>query len=113
MQLPKTIETLSRSCQKCSYLGCHGSNHYSFQLWLYYRNIKNRFRTFIYNLGALDYSQIEDVEVDGIDTRDYPDFCDAYIASATYKGRAMTEKELERLNNDGDFVYSAVQKHLY
>ncbi len=31
----------------------------------------------------LDYSQIEDVEVDGIDTRDYPDFCDAFIAAAT------------------------------
>ena len=29
----------------------------------------------------LDYSKVHDIEVDGIDTRDYPDFCDAYIAS--------------------------------
>ena len=28
-----------------------------------------------------DYSTIEDVEVDGIDTRDYPDFSNAYISS--------------------------------
>jgi hypothetical protein len=35
----------------------------------------------------LDYTKIEDVEVDGIDTSDYPDFSDAYIAAATYKNR--------------------------
>ena len=32
----------------------------------------------------LDYTKIEDVEVDGIDTSDYPDFCDAYIATAKH-----------------------------
>jgi len=56
----------------------------------------------------LDYSQIEDVEVDGIDTRDYPDFCDAFISSATYMGREMTDEELEVLNQDGDFIYEKV-----
>jgi hypothetical protein len=61
----------------------------------------------------LDYSKISDVEVDGIDTRDYPDFCDAFIASAFYDDREMTDEELDILNDDGDFVYEAVQKHLY
>ena len=61
----------------------------------------------------LDYSKISDVEVDGIDTRDYPDFCDAFIASAFYDDREMTAEELDILNDDGDFVYEAVQKHLY
>jgi hypothetical protein len=61
----------------------------------------------------LDYSKIEDVEIDGIDYRDAPDFCDAYIASATYDGRPMTEDELEVLNEDGDYVYSRVQAYLY
>jgi hypothetical protein len=64
-------------------------------------------------LTALDYSRIEDIEVDGIDTRDYPDFCDAFVASATYKGREMTDAELERLNEDSDFVYECVQERLY
>lgn len=61
----------------------------------------------------LDYSQIEDAEVDGIDTRDYPDFCDAHIVSATYMGRCMTEAELEILNQDGDYIYEKVQDRLY
>ena len=61
----------------------------------------------------LDYSKIDNVEVDGIDYVDYPDFCDAYIASADYDGREMTDEELDVLNDDSDFVYSAVENHLY
>ncbi len=59
--------------------------------------------------------KIVDVEVDGIDTRDYPDFCDAFIASATWEdtGIALNEAELEELNEDGDFVYNAVINRLY
>ena len=61
----------------------------------------------------LDYTKISDVEVEGIDTADYPDFCDAFIASADYDGREMTDEELDTLNDDSDFVYSSVQTHLY
>lgn len=61
----------------------------------------------------LDYSKIENVDVADIDMGDYPDFCDAYIASATYEGRDMTEEELEVLNSDGNYVYEAVQDRLY
>ena len=39
-----------------------------------------------------------------IDYGDYPDFCDAYIASADYRGRPMTEEEVEWLDeNETDF----------
>jgi hypothetical protein len=62
---------------------------------------------------TLDYRLIDEVEVDGIDTRDYPDFCDAFISAATYAGRDMTEEELEVLNEDSDFVYNAVIDRLY
>ena len=61
----------------------------------------------------LDYSKIDNVEVDGVDYFDYPDFCDAYIASADYDGRKMTDEELDLLNDDSDFVYSAVENSLY
>ena len=61
----------------------------------------------------LDYSKIDNIEVDGIDYADYPDFCDAYIASADYDGREMTDEELDVLNDESDFVYSAVENHLY
>jgi hypothetical protein len=61
----------------------------------------------------IDLSQVEGVEIDGINPRDYPDFCDAFILEATYKGREMTDEELEALNEDSDFVYDKVMEHLY
>ena len=53
----------------------------------------------------LDYSKIDDVVVEDIDYSDYPDFCDAYVASATYndpetgRHRELTEDELENLDS--------------
>jgi hypothetical protein len=59
----------------------------------------------------LDYSKITDIEIDGIDKSDYPDFCDAYIASANYNGREMTQEELENL--DTTFVYDKVIEKVF
>ena len=58
---------------------------------------------------------IVDVEVDGIDTRDAPEFCDAYIQSAVWDdtGLALTEDELDLLNEEDDFVYQAVVDYIY
>lgn len=61
----------------------------------------------------LDYSKIDDIQVDGVDTSDYPDFCDAYICYASYDGRDMTEDELEELNDDRDFVYDETIKTVF
>ena len=62
----------------------------------------------------MDYKLIDNIEVDGIDTKDYPDFCDAFIASADYNGHPMTDKELEELNaNHYDFVYECVLNAIY
>jgi hypothetical protein len=33
--------------------------------------------------------------------------------NAKYKGREMTDEELEALNEDSDFVYEQVMEHLY
>ena len=49
--------------------------------------------------------KIEDVEnlcVDSVDTRDYPDFCDAYFAQGflATTGRELTEDELIQLGDD-------------
>lgn len=60
-----------------------------------------------------DYSKISSVEVDGIDTSDYPDFVDAYISYAEYDGEPMTDEQIEKLNQDGNFVYEAVINHLF
>ncbi len=61
----------------------------------------------------MDYKKIDNIEVDGIDTKDYPDFCDAFIASAYYDGKSMTDGQLDELNEDRDFVYECVQNHLF
>lgn len=61
----------------------------------------------------MDYKKIDNIEIDGIDSRDYPDFCDAYISSADYNGEEMTDEQLEEINNDSEFVYESVMSHLY
>jgi hypothetical protein len=53
------------------------------------------------------------VVVAGIDTKDSPDFCDAYIESALYDGEPMTEEQLEEINQDSGFIHEQVYKHLY
>ena len=45
---------------------------------------------------------VVDVEVDGIDTKDYPDFCDAFFSYAIYadNGEELTEEELDTLRQN-------------
>lgn len=61
----------------------------------------------------MDYSKLANVEVDGINTKDAPDFCDAYISYAEYDGIECSENQLDELNNDGDFVYEQVIATIY
>jgi hypothetical protein len=60
----------------------------------------------------MDYKKIDNIEIDGIDTKDYPDFCDAYISSADYDGVPMTDKQLDEINEDGDYVYEHIMDYL-
>jgi hypothetical protein len=64
-------------------------------------------------MNTLNYSLIDNVDIDGIDFADYPDFCDAYIVSADYDGREMTDDEIELLNSDGEFVLEKVFEKIY
>ena len=60
----------------------------------------------------MDYKKIDNIEIDGIDTKDYPDFCDAHISSADYDGVPMTDKQLDELNEDENYVYEQVIEYL-
>lgn len=57
---------------------------------------------------GLNLSQIEDssVELEGVDTKDYPDFVDAYVSAANYvSGQPLSDDELENLNtNHAEYV---------
>jgi hypothetical protein len=44
--------------------------------------------------------------------KDYPDFCDAYVESASFNGVELTDKELDELN-DSDETRSWVNAHAY
>tara|TARA_R110002153_G_scaffold7929_5_gene35007 strand:+ start:3708 stop:3947 length:240 start_codon:yes stop_codon:yes gene_type:complete len=62
---------------------------------------------------VMDYKLIDNIEVDGIDTKDYPDFCDAYIVSADYDGKPMTDEQLDIINEDGDFQHECIMNDLH
>ena len=65
------------------------------------------------NINTLDITKITNVVLEDIDLEDYPDFCDAHIISADYEGVPMNEDQLEELNENNDFVYNSVVKHLF
>jgi len=56
--------------------------------------------------------EVENVEIEGIDFKDHPDYCDAFVANATWLGEELTEEELQIVNDDSDFVYTHTLKHL-
>ena len=62
---------------------------------------------------VLDYDDIDNVFVGGVIMSDYPKFTDAFIDSADYRGEAMTEEQLDILNEDSDFIYNAVLNQIY
>ena len=61
----------------------------------------------------MNYDLIDNIEIDGIDTNDYPDFCDAFIVSADYEGVNMTDAQIDPLNEDYSFVHDCVYTQLF
>ena len=61
----------------------------------------------------INWTEVTDIQLDGIDSEDYPDFCDAFVASATYKGREATEEELEAMSNDSAVINQLVFDRLF
>jgi hypothetical protein len=70
--------------------------------------------TLTINIMKIDVNKLENIEVDGIDTRDYPDFVDAFISYAEMDGVELTDEQLDELNDDyPDLVYDCVISHLF
>ena len=55
------------------------------------------------------------LEVEGVDSGDYPDFCDAYFAYAEYEdGTPLTDDELiELTDRNGDIVHERAYDSLH
>ncbi len=106
-------------CKRCNYYGCqlrmreHPTlGHYIWTVEYAIRRLRDRYgyralRKYIRSkLYGVDISKLQDVQLDGIDLGDWPDFCDAYISHATIDGRDLTDEQLEYLNsNHGDYVH--------
>ena len=56
----------------------------------------------------IDLTKVTDIILDGVDMKDYPDFCDAFILSADYDGKEMTYEQLDELNKESEFVHHQV-----
>ena len=65
------------------------------------------------DLIEIDYEYVTDIEFDGIDHGDAPDYCDAFICSACYHDIEMNDELLDKLNEDSDFVYNKLLNYLY
>jgi hypothetical protein len=50
-------------------------------------------------MTTLNGREVVDIEISGVDTRDYPDFCDAYFSYARFDddGSKLTDAELDEL----------------
>jgi hypothetical protein len=64
-------------------------------------------------MEKIDYALIDNIVIEGIDGKDYPDFSDAFIASADYAGKPMTDEMIEVLNQDSDFLYEQILNFIY
>lgn len=61
-----------------------------------------------------DLTLIDDIDIEGIDMRDYPDFCDAFLVSATYDGRELSDDELHYIQSSNpDWFYEQVERFIY
>ena len=58
---------------------------------------------------------VVDATVDGIDMKDYPDFCHAYFDSASYEdGTALTDDELIELTDTNfDVLHEMIYDTIY
>ena len=63
----------------------------------------------------LNGRKVVDVEIDGVDPTDYPDFCDAYFTYAVYEdtGEELTDTELEELNDSYPEVVNEMAYEYY
>jgi hypothetical protein len=66
------------------------------------------------NENIINVEEVHDIVFTGIDSTDHPDYSDAYIESATYKNRDMTDDEIEELQNQQDiWVYEKLMDWIF
>tara|TARA_R110002096_G_scaffold8986_1_gene36251 strand:- start:5378 stop:5740 length:363 start_codon:yes stop_codon:yes gene_type:complete len=68
----------------------------------------------IHTIQDFDINLVDNVEIEGVDMADYPDFCDAFVSGADYDGVEMTEYQVIQMEeNYPDWKYEQVENSLY
>jgi len=57
----------------------------------------------------------DSLEVDGIDSKDYPDFCDAYFSHGEYEdGEEMSDEALQEFTEENpDLLHNKIYEIIY
>jgi len=55
---------------------------------------------------------IDDYTIEGVDHGDCPDYCDAFVMEASFESRKLTDKELDRLNDDSQLLFEMLWESL-
>jgi hypothetical protein len=95
----------------------NGNGSIKMELWV--RNLQAEFwlkigsgtHTWEYNMITLNGREVIGIEIDGVDMRDYPDFCDAFFNFAYYADdeTELTETELDKLRDENpELVYEMI-----
>tara|TARA_R110002050_G_scaffold96433_1_gene200542 strand:+ start:1082 stop:1276 length:195 start_codon:yes stop_codon:yes gene_type:complete len=58
------------------------------------------------------YNYLKLIDMEGIDKSDHPDYTDAFVTEAEYLGKAMTDEQLDELNEDNELVHLLVWDYL-
>lgn len=61
----------------------------------------------------IDFKKVTAIRFGGIDHKDYPKYCDAYITSCLYDGREPTDEEWDAIESNSDFVYEELMNYLH
>ena len=63
----------------------------------------------------IDIKQITHLTFEGVDPRDYPDFCDAFVVGCNIDGFPATEDELDYINDNllGEFYDEIYQSLIH
>ncbi len=61
-----------------------------------------------------DLKEVEILSFSGVDHSDHPDYSDAFIEEALYKGKEMTEDQIDLLQDKhDDFVYDQLMAYMF
>jgi histone acetyltransferase (RNA polymerase elongator complex component) len=116
--LPWREYSPDNKCVFCNEKANNGGNNLCYSHTDIYRKLSQQVKTERFNKRIkelnIDLSQIDDIEFDGVDHSDSPDYVDAFISSASQNGIELTDDQLDFINDScRDFVYEKLMEHLY